>query len=73
MEKKLQKIYPTDYNLLIAQDLWKARYQILLIILLKEFIKLNVKMNIIIKSLKCVELNLTIVTAFLNTQALKMF
>ena len=30
-----------DYNLLIAQDLWQAHYQIL-IILLKLFIKLNV-------------------------------
>ena len=29
MEKKLQKIYPTDYNLLTTQDLWKD-YQFLL-------------------------------------------
>ena len=28
-----------DYNLLTAQDLWKAYYQTLLTILLKEFIK----------------------------------
>ena len=27
-----------SYNLLIAQDLWQAHYQILSIILLKEFI-----------------------------------
>ena len=27
MEKKLQKISLTYYNLLIAQDLWQARYQ----------------------------------------------
>ena len=36
--KKIQKIYLTNYNLLIAQDLWQAHYQILLIIFLKEFI-----------------------------------
>ena len=28
MKKKLQKIYPTDYNLLLAQDLWQSHYQI---------------------------------------------
>ena len=41
MEKKLQKIYLTHYNLLIAQDLWLAYYQILPIIFPKEFIELN--------------------------------
>ena len=72
MEKKIQKPYLTDYHLLIAQDLWQAPYKILLIILLKEFIKLNVKMDIIIKNTKQVELNTKIATAFLNTQALKI-
>ena len=38
MEKKLKKPNTADYNLLIAQDLWLAHYQILLIIFLKEFI-----------------------------------
>ena len=42
MEKKLQKIYLTYNNLLIAQDLWQAHYQILPIIFLKNFIGLNV-------------------------------
>ena len=42
MEKKSQRPYLTDYNLLIVKDLWQARYQILSIICLKEFIKLNV-------------------------------
>ena len=32
MEKKLQKIYLTDYNLLIPPDLWQAHYQILSIL-----------------------------------------
>ena len=45
MEKKSQKPYRTDYCLLIVYDLWQAHYQILLLILLKKFKKLNVKMN----------------------------
>ena len=41
MGKKLQKIYVTCYNLLIAQDLWQAYYQILsVVITLKELIEL---------------------------------
>ena len=51
MENKSQKSDLTDYNLLIAQDLWPAHYQILLIILLKKFIKLNVNMDMIIKNM----------------------
>ena len=35
------KIYHVEYILLIQQD-WQPLYQILLIIFLKEFIKLNV-------------------------------
>ena len=42
-ENKSQKLYVTDYNLLIAQHLRQGPYQILLILLLKEFIKLNVR------------------------------
>ena len=57
MEKKLQKLYLTDYNLLTAQDSWQVHYQILLIILLKEFIKLNVQ---------------TVIYAVLNSQTLKI-
>ena len=34
-----KKIYLTHYNLLIAQDLWQAHYQIFSIIFLKESIK----------------------------------
>ena len=45
IEKKLQKINPTDCNLLIAQDLCQAHYQFLLLILLKEFTKLKVKLK----------------------------
>ena len=50
MEKKLQKIYVTYYNLLIVQDLWQAHYQILSIIFLKQFIKVNVNPRIKIKN-----------------------
>ena len=51
MEKKLQKTYLTYNSLLIAKDLWQAHYQILPIIFLKEFIKLNVNTDTMIK--KC--------------------
>ena len=72
MEKKLQRIYLTYYNLLIAQDLWQAHYQILSIIFLKEFIELNVNTDMMIKYVKLVEFNISIVTEFLKTQTLKM-
>ena len=72
MEKKLQTQYPADYNLLIAHDLWQAQYQILFMILLIEFIKLNVNTDTIIKkNVKFVELNTIILTDLLNTQTLK--
>ena len=72
MEKKLQKIYLTYYNLLIAQDLWQVHYQILLIIFLKEFIESNVNTGTMIKNLKYVGLNISIVTVFSNIKTLKM-
>ena len=72
MEKKLQKIYPAYYNLLIAQNLWPGHYQILSIIFLKDFIESNVKQNMKIKNVKHVELNISIATVFSNMQTLKM-
>ena len=72
MDNKLQKIYLTYYNLLIAQDLWQAHYQILSIIFLKEFIELNVNTDMMMKYVKLVEFNISIVTEFLKTQTLKM-
>ena len=72
MEKKLQKISLTHYNLLIAHDLWQALYQILSIIFLKKFIKLNVNTDMKIINVKLVELNVRIATVFLNSQILKM-
>ena len=61
-------MYPTDYNLMIAQDLWQAYYQFLLIILLKKFIKLNENTDMIIRNLKLAELNIKIASAFANTK-----
>ena len=58
MEEKLQKIYPTYYNLLIF---------------LKEFIKLNLNTHTMIKNVKLVELHRKYTTAFLNAQTLKRF
>ena len=67
MEKKLQKIYLTYYNLLMAQDLWQGHYQILTVIFLKEFIELNVSSNVMIENVNHMDLNITFATVFLNT------
>ena len=72
MEKKLQKIYLTYYNVLIAQDLRQAHYEILSIILLKYLIKLNVNTDMVIKNVKPAELNINLATVVLNIQILKM-
>ena len=71
-KKNLQKIYLTYFDLLTAQDLWQAYYQILSITFLKEFIKLNVNSDMIIKNAEHVELHIKIATAFLNTHILKI-
>ena len=67
MGKKLQKLYLTYYNLLRIQIFWQAQYQILSIILLKGFKKLNVNTDTMIKYAKLVELNTSIAAVFLNT------
>ena len=72
MGKKVQKIYFTYYNLLIVQDLQQATNQILAMVFLKEFIKLNVNTDTMTKNVKPAELNINIATVFLNTQTLKM-
>ena len=68
MEEKLQKIYLIYYNLLIAQDLWQAYYKILSMIFLKKFVELNVNIYMMMKNVNLMELNIIIVTVFLNTQ-----
>ena len=67
MEKKLQKIYLTHYNLLRAQDLLQVHYQILSIIFLNEFLELNINSDTMIKNVKHMELNISIATVFLIT------
>ena len=67
MDKKLQKLYTTSYNLLMGQDLWQDHYQILL----KEFTELNVNANMMIKNVKLVQKNSKMAKALLNTQALQ--
>ena len=70
---KSYKNYNLTYqNVLIVQDLWKAYYQILSIIFLKEFLELSVNTVMIIKNVKLVELKISIATVFLNTKILKM-
>ena len=72
MGKKSQKLYHTDYNLLKAQDLWQAHCQILLIILLKEVVKLNVNTVMMRENVELAELNTKIACVFLNMQTLKI-
>ena len=66
MENKLQKIYLTYYDSLIAQNLRQALNQVMSIICLKEFVDLNVNTDIMIENVKHVELNISIATE-LNT------
>ena len=72
METKLQKIYLSYCNLLIAQDLWEAHCQMLSIIFLKEFTKLNVSVSTMTKNVQLVELHMKYATVFLNIQTSKM-
>ena len=72
MEKKSQKIYLTDCNLLIVQHLLQAHCQIFSIMFLKEVIKLNVNTDTKMKNVKLAELNISIATVFLNSQNSKM-
>ena len=55
-EKKLQKPYLKDYNLLVEQDLWHVHYHILSITFWKEFIKSNVNMDMIIEKFETCEI-----------------
>ena len=59
MEKKIQKLYLIDYNLLLLEDLWQAHLPFLLLILVKEMYMYNVNVQ-------------TEVHVVLNIQTLKM-
>ena len=72
MDKKLQKSNLTDINFLIAQYLQSGHYQILLIILLKEFLKLNVKTEMTIKDTQLLAQDTKTVGGVLNPQELKI-
>ena len=65
--ENITKIYLLYYNLLMAQDLGQIHYQILSIIFLKKFIKLNLNLDMMIKRVIHVELNISIATVFFNT------
>ena len=65
--KQISKNIYYNYNLLI-ENVWQIHYRILLILLLKEFTKLNANMDIIIKNSKRMELNTKIVSALLDTK-----
>ena len=56
---------------MITKYLWRAHYQSLLLILLKEFIKLNVNIDMKLKNVKRAKLNTKIASAVLNTQHVK--
>ena len=71
MENKLWKTYLRYYNLLIAQGLWQARYQVLSKVFLKELKELNLNTDMMIENVKLVELNISIMTAFLSIQKIK--
>ena len=58
--------YNIYHNLLIAQGLWRSHYQILSITIMKEFIKLNVNTNTMIKNVKLVELEISIQVFFIE-------
>ena len=60
------------YNLLTAQDVSQAHYQILTINFLKTFIELNKNSYMMVKNVKHVELNIRFAAVFVNTQSFKM-
>ena len=69
MEKKLQKMNPTDDNLVIVQRLWQAYY--MTIVFLKACIKIDINRDTVIINVKLAELKMNIATDFLNIRILK--
>ena len=57
---------------MIVLDLSQVHYQILPIIFLKEFIKFNVNLDTMIKNMRHMELNISMVAVFLNRKNLKI-
>ena len=71
MKNKSQDSCLTDHNLLIAQHFREAHHQTFLIILLKEFIKLNVNMDIAIKECEACGIEYKYCECFLEYTNLK--
>ena len=72
MEKKLQKIYPTFSNSLIAQDLWQAHYQNIVNNLSNEIKKNNCKYKRNDKKYEYCGITFEICDCFLESEILKM-
>ena len=72
IDKNGEKITKNKFYILQfidSVDLWQALYQVLWIIFLKEFIKLNVSLvKTMIRIVKFVEVNIIIVTVFLTIE-----
>ena len=64
-------MYPTYCNLLIVQDLLQARYQILSMIFLKGFLKLNVNMDTMIKKCETCGIAYKVCNCFLEYRNIK--
>ena len=72
MENKIKKYISYKIKFIESTKLWQAYYQILSIISRKEFIQLNVKMDIAKRYVKSVELNTKVVSAAWNIKTLKI-
>ena len=70
-ENSTKKISSYD-NLLVAQVLWQAHYQVFSINFLKELIILNEDMDTMIENVNFSKLLTKYATVFLNEQMLKM-
>ena len=70
-ENITKKISSYD-NLLVAQVLWQAHYQVFSINFLKELIILNEDMDTMIENVNFLKLLTKYATVFLNAQMLKM-
>ena len=70
--KEITKTISYRLQFIDSARFMQVYYQILLIILLTDFIELDANMDMIIKHMKHVELIIKIGSAFLNTQTLKV-
>ena len=70
--RKTYKNYFYKLQFIDSTRFMEDHYQILLITFLKEFIKLNANMDMIIENAKHVELNTKLLSAVLNRKSLRM-